>query len=356
MTTEHIAWLDSPDAPHVGQVGGKGRSLHTLSKLGLTVPEAFIVTTSAYRAALPKLLAQEIDRRIMAIDDDADLTTVDETARQVRELLYAETAQHAADSAIRDAYRRLAERLGQDLAPVAVRSSSAAEDSVEHSFAGEHDSYLWVIGADEVSDAVRKCWASLFTARAITYRARRGLSTTDDAMAVVVQHMVDARAAGVFMTLNPVNGDRSKIVVESVWGLGEPLVSGTATPDRFIVDKVTREVLERTVATKTHRATRDPQTGRGITLSEVAPADREAPSLSTAELNLLIEIARTVEARAGCPQDGEFAVHAEQIYLLQARPETVWSSKPRSGAPTSASALTHVLNALTGHGAGAQRG
>jgi pyruvate, water dikinase len=351
MTTEHIAWLDSPDVPHVGLVGGKGRSLHAMTKLGLTVPEAFIVTTSAYRAALPAPLAREIDRRITAIGGDTDVAAVDEKAREVRELLYAETAQHSIDSEIREAYFRLAQRLGLDQPPVAVRSSSAAEDSAEHSFAGEHDSYLWVIGSDEVSDAVRRCWASLFTARAIAYRARNGLSTSEDAMAVVVQHMVDARAAGVFMTLNPVNGDRSKIVVESVWGLGEPLVSGTATPDRFIVDKVTREVLEQSVATKTHRAARNPQTGRGIALSEVAPADHEAPSLSRAELDLLIDIARTVESRAGCPQDGEFAVHADQIYLLQSRPETVWSSKPRPRAGAPAKALTHVVNALTGHGA-----
>ncbi len=212
--------------------------------MGLTVPDAFIVTTSAYRAALPPLLADEIDGRISSIDAGADVGVIDETARQVRELLYAETANHAVDAQIREAYLTLAERLGVDSPPVAVRSSSAAEDSAEHSFAGEHDSYLWIIGPDEVSDAVRRCWASLFTARAITYRARNGLSTSDDAMAVVIQHMVDARAAGVFMTLNPVNGDRSKIVVESVWGLGEPLVSGTATPDRFIIDKVTKEVLE----------------------------------------------------------------------------------------------------------------
>jgi pyruvate,water dikinase len=356
MTAEHIAWLDSPGVPNVGLVGGKGRSLHVLSGLGLTVPDAFIVTTAAYRAALPTPLVNEIDRRIAEIGGGTPVAVVDETARHVRDLLYAETANHPVDAQIREAYDSLSERLGMDSPPVAVRSSSAAEDSAEHSFAGEHDSYLWVIGTDEVSDAVRRCWASLFTARAITYRARNSLSTSDDAMAVVVQHMVDARAAGVFMTLNPVNGDRSKIVVESVWGLGEPLVSGTATPDRFIIDKVTREVLERNVAVKTHRATRDPQTGRGIALSEVEPAAHETPSLTSAELNLLIDIARTVESCAGCPQDGEFAVHADQIFLLQARPETVWSTKPRPTAPVAPNALTHVLNALTGHGAATRGG
>jgi pyruvate,water dikinase len=350
MATEHIAWLDTSDVPAVGHVGGKGRSLHILSNLGLSVPDAFIVTTAAYRAALPASLGGEIDRRIAAIADPEDVAAVDDTARQVRELLYAATERHPAQLAIRNAYCQLAERLGDDCPPVAVRSSSAAEDSAEHSFAGEHDSYMWVLGPDEVSDAVRRCWASLFTARAIGYRSRNGLSHSDDAMAVVVQHMVEARAAGVFMTLNPVNGDRSKIIIESLWGLGEPLVSGTATPDRFVVDKVTREVLQRTVATKPNRVVRNPQTGRGVSLVEVDPADRDTPSLTAAQLETLIDIARTVEANAGCPQDGEFAVHGDQLHLLQARPETVWSSKPRrrSGTAAPADALAHVLNALTG--------
>jgi pyruvate, water dikinase len=352
MTTAHIAWLDTPDVPAAGHVGGKGRSLHILSQLGLSVPDAFIVTTAAYRAALPASLTGEINRRIAEISDMDDVAAVGETARQVRQLLYTETARHPADRAIRQAYLTLAERLGDDSPPVAVRSSSAAEDSAEHSFAGEHDSYMWVVGPDEVSDAVRRCWASLFTARAIGYRARHALSHTDDAMAVVVQHMVDARTAGVFMTLNPVNGDRSKIVIESLWGLGESLVNGTATPDRFVVDKVTREVLERTVATKPNRVVRAPQSGRGVSLAEVELADRDRPSLTATELEVLIDIARTVEANAGCPQDGEFALHGDQLYLLQARPETVWSSKPRrrSRAAPPSDALAHVLNALTGDG------
>lgn len=343
-------WLGSPaHAPTIDQVGGKGRSLHTMTQLGLQVPNAFVVTTDSYRQALTPALTAEIDRRVATLGPDTDVETVTDVSASLRELLFTETENHAADAEIRDAYTALAETMGQPHPPVAVRSSSAAEDSDEHSFAGEHDSHLWVLGADEVSEAVRRCWASLFTARAIAYRARHGTSMTGDAMAVVVQHMVDARAAGVFMTLNPVNGDPSKIVIESVWGLGEPLVSGTATPDRFVLDKVTHELLEHSIADKPSRAVRDPVTGRGIVSTAVETADREQSSLAPDERAQLLHIARTVEQHAKCAQDGEFAVDGQHIHLLQTRPETAWSTKPARRVTANATgALGHIVNTLTG--------
>ncbi|MFI5612605.1 PEP/pyruvate-binding domain-containing protein [Amycolatopsis sp. NPDC051903] len=329
--------------------GGKGRSLDTLSRLGIRVPEAFVITTDAYRAAVAGSLGTELDRRIRALHPEADLAALTEESAAIRELLFAETERHHADADIRAAYAELAERTGQAEPPVAVRSSSAAEDSADRSFAGEHDSYLWVIGADEVAAAVRRCWASLFTARAISYRARDGVESTDDAMGVVVQRMVDATAAGVFMTLNPANGDRSKVVVESVWGLGEPLVSGAVTPDRFVVDKVTREVLTREVARKDTRATRDPETGRGIATVDVPEDRRSDPSLTADHLEQLLDIARAIEKHAGTPQDGEFAVDADHVHVVQARPETVWSTKPpKQVSQHSRGAMAHVLSALTG--------
>jgi len=342
-------WVGAPgEQPSSDLVGGKGRSLDTLHRLGLRVPEAFVVTTEAYRSAVTGPLATEIDRRVAALRPDADLQTLHSESSAIRELLIAGTNGHTAETEILDAYQRLAERLGEEAPSVAVRSSSAAEDSADRSFAGEHDSYLWVLGAEEVGEAVRRCWASLFTARAISYRARDGARPTGDAMAVVVQRMVDARCAGVFMTLNPVNGDRSKVVVESVWGLGEPLVSGTATPDRFVLDKVTREVLVREVAEKPTRVTRDPVSGRGVVTVQVDEQDRRRPSLGDAQLLRLLEMARAVERHAGCPQDGEFAVDSEHVHLVQARPETVWTCKPTPRVTRDASgALAHVVTALT---------
>ncbi|MGD9531638.1 MAG: PEP/pyruvate-binding domain-containing protein, partial [Pseudonocardia sp.] len=232
---------------------------------------------------------------------------------------------------------------------VADRSSSAAEDSAEHSFAGEHDTYLWVHGADEVLARVRDCWASLFTTRAMEYRRAAGLPTTGDAMAVVVQEMVPAHAAGVFMTLNPENGDRSKVAVESVWGLGEPLVSGAVTPDGFHLDKVTGEVVHRSVADKRTELVRAPH-GSGTATVDVAADRRRTPSLTDDELAELLRLARLVERHFGCPQDGEFAIGPgtapDNVYLVQSRPETVWSRRSVATASTGASLIDSILSHL----------
>ena len=220
--------------------------------------------------------------------------------------------------------------------PVAVRSSAAAEDAADASYAGEHDSYLDVVGPDAVADAVVACWASLYTARAVAYRRGRPAGP----MAVVVQRMVAARAAGVFMTLNPANGDRATFVCEAVWGLGEPLVSGAVTPDRFAVNKISGEVVRREIA---HKPTRLGSAGT----EPVPDAEQDLPCLTDDELAELLRIGRAVETAAGAPQDGEFAVDDDGVHLLQARPETVWSQRPRTVA-RGRTALEAVLATLTG--------
>lgn len=350
MTEEYIYWLDGTGTPLVAQVGGKGSSLLKLRTLGLTVPDAFIVTTAAFRAAIPTSVLAEIDRLVTSYGAVAEISDLHEIATRVRELVFAETEHLPARAEIVEAYIRLGERLNDAQPAVAVRSSSVAEDSHELAFAGQHDSYLSVIGSDQLYDAVRKCWASMFTARAITYRTGRGQLISNDAMAVVVQQMVDARVAGVFMTLNPVNGDRSKIVIETVWGLGEPLVSGTVTPDRFVVDKVTREVLERTIATKVNRAGVGLTTGQGIIGQPVGSADQERPSLTAKQLDLVIDVARAVDADAGCAQDGEFAFDGDDLYMLQSRPVTVSNNRPdrRSGTEAGPEAISEIVNVLVG--------
>ena len=191
-------------------------------------------------------------------------------------------------------------------------------------YAGEHDSYLDVVGADAVADAVVACWASLVTARAVAYRRGRPAGP----MAVVVQRMVAARAAGVFMTLNPANGDRATFVCEAVWGLGEPLVSrrGDARPLR-------REQDQRRGRPPRDRPQAHPARPRRA--PSPCPDARAGPHpvLTDDELAELVRIGRAVETAAGAPQDGEFAVDDEGVHLLQARPETVWSQRPRSRRP-----------------------
>jgi pyruvate, water dikinase len=316
-------------------VGGKAVGLHQLLAAGARVPAGFVVTTAAFGAALGAETLARLEEPVRALAPDAPLDLLEQAAAEVRVGLLAVSAASPVLRHVRAAY----EDLGGE---VAVRSSAAAEDSADASYAGEHDTYLGVRGADAVTVAVCRCWASLYTARAVAYRKGRPAG----AMAVVVQRLVAARAAGVFMTLNPANGDRSTLVCEAVWGLGEPLVSGEVTPDRFVVDKVSGDVVRREIATKPTRLVR--YEGGGTRVAEVPAALRDAPCLTDAELGELRRIGRVVEHAAGCPQDGEFAVDEDGVHLLQTRPETVWSRRQIRPVAAGRTAMGAVLATLTG--------
>ena len=335
MSGPWVVPLDDPAAAEVALVGGKGAGLHRLVALGARVPAGFVVTTAAFADAVAA--PEEIEAPLRALPADAPVAAVEEAAAQARAALADAIRTAAARGAVPvlDAVRAAYRELG-DACAVAVRSSAAAEDAADASYAGEHDSYLDVVGPDAVADAVVACWASLYTARAVAYRRGRPAGP----MAVVVQRMVAARAAGVFMTLNPANGDRATFVCEAVWGLGEPLVSGAVTPDRFAVNKISGEVVRREIA---HKPTR---LGRAGT-EPVPDAERDLPCLTDDELAELLRIGRAVETAAGAPQDGEFAVDDDGVHLLQARPETVWSQRPRTVA-RGRTALEAVLATLTG--------
>jgi pyruvate,water dikinase len=337
--------------PDRDALGGKGAGLARLAALGAPVPPAFVVTAEGYRRALGADVRAEVGRRIAALGPDLAGNALEDAAAEIRELILAATEGHPLTADVAAAHAELARRAGDEDLAVAVRSSSISEDAADKSFAGEHDTYLWVRGAEEVDRRLRECWASLVTARAVAYRRDAGGAPGELAMAVVVQQMVPARAAGVLMTLNPVNGDRSKAMVESVWGLGEPLVSGAVTPDRFLVDKVTGEIVRREIADKPTQAVCDPQTGRGVVLAEVEEERRRRSSLSDEEIAELVRLGRLVEQEAGCPQDGEFAVvdgtPPDNVRLLQARPETVWASRGARSVSGGGSALDAVLRTLT---------
>jgi pyruvate, water dikinase len=335
IAVETIVSLADAAAADPGLAGGKGAGLHRLIALGIRVPPGFVVTTEAFGAALDEFVQARIEAPLRALPANAPVVDVAAAAVLARAEVLAATAHGPVLDAVRTAYTALG-------GEVAVRSSAAAEDAAETSYAGEHDSYLELRGADAVADAVCRCWASLYTGRAVSYRGEREAG----AMAVVVQRMVPARAAGVFMTLNPANGDRSTVVCEAVWGLGEPLVSGEVTPDRFVLDKVSGEVVRREIAHKPTRLVRSDAGGTAV--ADVPESLRGAPCLTDAELVELLRIGRAVERAAGCPQDGEFAIDASGVVLLQARPETVWSRRAPRAVAAAGSALGAVLATLTG--------
>jgi pyruvate,water dikinase len=207
--------------------------------------------------------------------------------------------------------------------PVAVRSSALGEDSAEASFAGLQDTYLWVLGAEPVRDAIRRCWASLHNPEAVAYRERLG--GPPPAMGVTVQRMVDAVVSGVMFTCNPVSGDPSTVAVNASWGLGLAVVGGEVTPDEYRVSKVTGEVLQRTIGPKEieYRPGAD-----GPQQREVDAERRDAACLHDERLGELVELARRVERHFGCHQDVEWAIDAEgELFVLQSRPVTVTARK-----------------------------
>jgi pyruvate,water dikinase len=255
----------------------------------------------------------------------------------------------AVEDEIRDAYERLCARCETDDIPVAVRSSATSEDSPDASFAGEHDTYLWVCGIDQVIAHIRQCWASLFTDRALCYRVEMGYSHLDLTMSVAVQKMVRPKAAGVAFTLNPSNGDRSTIAIDSAWGFGEGVVSGEVTPDNFLVDKVLYAISQRTISPKTHEYRL--VDGARVELLEVEAERVNAASVTDGEIEAVARLARTAERHYGCPQDIEWAVDADlpdgdSVVLLQSRPETVWSKQNRSVTTGETDLMSSIVSTL----------
>lgn len=330
------------------RVGGKCASLGDMTRAGIAVPPGFAVTTDAYTAVLE---AAEIEAQINAqINglDISDLTQVDAAADAIQSLIRSAKMPETIRDAILTAYATL----GSDTA-VAVRSSATAEDLPDASFAGQQDTYLWVVGESALLEKVRACWASLYTARAIVYRAQNNIPDDDVKISVAVQKMVNARSAGVAMTLDPATGDRTKIVIDASWGLGETVVSGTVTPDHFRVEKVLLEVLDRKIADKHIELVPDIAAKQAVE-RDVEAARRTTTCLSDAEVIAVAQLAKALEKLKKTPQDVEWAIDAdapegEALFALQSRPETVWSQKaPPPSAPKSyGMGLSGMVSALS---------
>ncbi len=328
--------------------GGKSASLGELTKAGVRVPQGFVVMTSAFEAFLDAAGA-DIRNEIAKLDlDDAP------QAAAVSERLRRRIREMPVPGDIADDICRHYREMSQNGAgcPVAVRSSATCEDSEAASFAGLQDTYLWVRGENLLIEQIRSCWASLYNGESITYRRRLDLPEEQIAMAVVVQQMVDAVCAGVMFTRSPTTGDKSVIVIEGSWGLGSSLVSGEVTPDHFVVNKVTGEIVSREISDKTVEHIADPS-GSGVREQEVDDARRRVPSLSDNEIWDLWQIARTVEKHYGAPQDIEWAIctHTDTseriVNLLQSRPETVWAARESEpAAKPTAKAFDHVIDIL----------
>jgi len=339
------------DASSPAEAGGKGASLGFLARAGAAVPPGFVVTAGASAAAVTALDPSGALRAELTALPASDLAAIGRVCAAFRARVAEAPLPPEVAAAISAGYAAL----GEGSPDVAVRSSATVEDSADASFAGLQDTYLGVCGASSVQDHVRRCWASLYNDESVAYRRRLRMPEDGVAMAVVVQRMVRPRAAGVMFTRSPVTGDRSVVAIEGTWGLGSALVSGDVTPDSFAVSKITGEITSRRVSRK-GRLHSFIQNGGGVTVTDTPAAQREAACLTDDEIRSLADIARSVEAHYGAPQDIEWALldgdgpAASRIVLLQSRPETVWAA--RTAAPVAAPKARpadHVLSLFGKH-------
>jgi pyruvate,water dikinase len=306
-----IVWFDNAAALEIQRTGGKGANLAAARRAGLPVPDAFVVEAAAYRA-----LTGHQDGKLAELAGNGD-------AAAARDLVCRLPLSPAMEQAIVDAYAKLGR------GRVAVRSSATLEDLDEASFAGQQDTYLDIVGDDEVVRAVRDCWASLWTDRAVRYRAEHGFAGTEPSIAVVVQTMVEPTVSGVMFTVDPMAPGNGAMVVNASYGLGESVVSSAVVPDEFRLATDPFRVLSRTVGSKETRLDRAP--GSGVVQSGVGADDRARESLTEAQLAELVELGRRVEAHFGSAQDVEWAYSTDALHLLQSRPVTSPSTAASSG-------------------------
>lgn len=279
-----IAWLGEPDCHDIDHVGGKAANISRLAA-NFRVPPGFCLTTAAYS--------------MWATGSDGPSPSFYEQ--------------------VTVSYEALGLKCGVSEPSVAVRSSSVDEDGVSASFAGQYDTYLNIVGIDAVTNAVQRCWASLRTDRAVDYRNQRGLTEEGVRLAVLVQQLVPADASGVVFSANPITGSRDEVMINSSWGLGESVVSGTVTPDTFVVRKSDQAILSSQVSAKEVMTT---LSEGGTTETAVPFARQVAPSISHEQAVEVARLAISLESEMGWPVDAEFAFYEENLYLLQCRPIT----------------------------------
>src|SRR5699024_6921248 len=308
MTNAFIEYFDGSIEPKLENLGGKGASLVTMTGAGMPVPPGFVITTSAFNRFLDTSLIRQIDELLTGINVD-DVAVVDEISGKIRELILECPVPEEVREATRVAYERLQSQFAETV-PVAVRSSATAEDLPDASFAGQQDTYLWLNGYAAVTEHVRQCWASLFTSRAILYRLKNEIPNAGLSMAVVVQKMVNASVSGVAMTLDPTNGDRSKITIDASYGVGETVVSGTVTPDNIQLDKVTLGIVFEHIGDKHVELIPEAATN-GLVEREVDAQRRAVRSLTDDQLAAVAQLAKRAEKHYGTPQDIEWAIDAD---------------------------------------------
>jgi pyruvate, water dikinase len=354
-----VVRLEDVGKDDIPLVGGKCANLGELTAKGIQVPPGFAVTAEAFRRFLEETRIGEVIHKTLSNSNGSkDPKQYEEASEEIRKILESAPMPEDIAGSVKNAYRELCEKTGDKNVTVAVRSSATSEDLPDASFAGQQDTFLNVCGEDQLVHYVQKCWGSLYTPRAIFYREEKGFPHEKVLISVGVQKMVQSKSSGVAFTLDPVNGDPSKIVIESTWGLGEALVAGIVRPDRFIVDKGTMQLVHKEIVPKMIEHVPNE---KGLTNQSEVPAERRnVSSLTDDEVIKIAKTAVDIEDHYGTPQDIEFALEhgpaGSSIYVVQTRPETFWSKmKNESGERSPVIqrvALLHGLAASPGLHAG----
>ncbi|MDD5684241.1 MAG: phosphoenolpyruvate synthase [Methanoregulaceae archaeon] len=314
-----ILWLEEIRKEDIAAVGGKGASLGEMSAIGLPVPKAFVVTSHAFRRFLVEENLEDVIFNDLEKLDVDDSDALDAASNRAKKAIMGARMPGSITDGIRKAYKKM----GGSRLIVAVRSSATAEDLPDASFAGQQETYLNIKGEKNLLEAVQKCWASLYGARAIYYRSKQGFDDRSVNIAVVVQELIHSEKAGVMFTSHPVTGEPLSII-EGSWGLGEAVVSGSVSPDKYVFDNRSEKVVDRLIATKNIEIVSDGENGTKVV--DVGEDRRDAPVLSDEEVSRLASFGNIAETHYGVPQDVEWAIVAHDIYILQSRPITTIGS------------------------------
>lgn len=321
---KYILWFEECSKDALSLVGGKNANLGEMVNAGIRVPPGFAVASKAFQEYMDRAGLWELVRDISSGLSPDEIKAVSKAGSAIREAILSTPIPDEIQEEIMTAYASLCERCDLAELPVAVRSSATAEDLEDSSFAGQQDTYLWIWGDEEVVKATHKCWASLFTDRAITYRMRVSFPQDGVLISVGIQKMVNSRSAGVMFTLYPVTGDRSKITIDANWGFGESIVQGLVSPDSFIIDKNSLSIKQSIIGQKDQRFVAN---GCGTIIEHVPPEQQVIPCISVAEAIEIAKMGMRIEEHYGAPQDIEWAIDRdlqfpENVFSTQSRPIT----------------------------------
>ncbi len=346
--TPIVCWFEECTKDSVDLVGGKCSSLGELINAGVRVPPGFALTTHGFRQFMRDAGIQSAVSKLLDGLDHDDMDKLEEASRIIREMIESCPISIELEDLVAESYRKLSVRCCVPAVPVAVRSSATAEDLPGASFAGQQDTYLWIRGIDDVMHHVRRCISSLYTGRAIAYRMKMGFPHEQVAISVGIQKMANSFSAGVMFTIHPTNGDRSVIVIDSNYGFGESVVSGEVTPDHFVVNKIALDIMERTISTKEICYTVDLKAQKSVA-TDIPFERQKVQSIIDDEVTELAWMGKKIEKHYGRPMDIEWAIDKDlpaggNIFILQARPETVWSNKQQAPVSSgSTSAMDYIV-------------